>query len=224
MPSSFSGFEPTSGAQNLGASPQAGLDYSALYNGGDLGGFGGAGTGMVPDITGLGGVGGGNLGGSLDYSALLNGGGVSGFEPTSGAQPSPDQAPDPYGPDSGRGQDTLSNMGQPNDTAPGLMDAIRGTGGQAADLIADNPRLAATAVGALAGAGGGGGGGGGPGGYVDDGYRPTITRTPRAATGPALPQQPQQPLQKPSGLLSMPTTPGFENSGLWRYGLFGRGR
>lgn len=81
-----------------------------------------------------------------------------------------------------------------------------------------NPQLAKllfSGAGALLSATGGGGNSGG-GGYVDSGYRPTISR----GGFNAAPQARQMAPQPTTGLLNTPTT-GQPMSGLWRYGLLG---
>jgi hypothetical protein len=72
--------------------------------------------------------------------------------------------PDPYGPGSGYGQDTLSNMGVPNDTAPGFLDSLRGGASGVQDWIRQNPQQARALVTVLGGVMGGAEGGGGSGG------------------------------------------------------------
>jgi hypothetical protein len=81
-----------------------------------------------------------------------------------------------------------------------------------------NPQMARmlfSGAGALLSATGGSGSSGG-GGYVDSGYRPTISR---GGFDPS--PQARQMAPQPTGLLTTPTT-GQPNSGLWRYsGLLG---
>ena len=79
-----------------------------------------------------------------------------------------------------------------------------------------NPQLAKLLF-AGAGSAIGGSGGSGGGGYVDSGYRPTISRGGfMSQASPTL-----SPTQSVAGLISMPGQPGAQNSGLWRYGLLG---
>lgn len=85
------------------------------------------------------------------------------------------------------------------------------------DWLKANPELAkllALGAGGLLGASGGSSGSSG--GYVDSGYRPTITR----GNWDASPQA-RQMAQQPVGLLTLPNGPGYAHSGLWRYGLLG---
>lgn len=91
-----------------------------------------------------------------------------------------------------------------------------GAGSTAANWLKDNPtlgKLLFSGAGALLSATGGGGNSGG-GGYVDSGYRPTISRGGFNAAPQARQMAPNM------GLLNTPTT-GQPMSGLWRYGLLG---
>lgn len=100
-------------------------------------------------------------------------------------------------------------------TPTSLLDAIKS--GNVVDYLKANPetgRALFSAAGALLNTAGGGGSGG-SGGYVDSGYRPTISRGGFNAN----PQARQMPLS-PVGLLSTPAQ-GQAMSGLWRYGLLG---
>ena len=95
--------------------------------------------------------------------------------------------------------------------------SVVGAGSTAADWIKANPTLAKmlfSGAGALLSATGGGGGNGN-GGYVDSGYRPTISR----GGFNAQPQARQMAPQPTMGLLTHTT--GQPMSGLWRYGLLG---
>lgn len=132
-----------------------------------------------------------------------------------------DTAADPYGQDSGYGKDTLPAMGQPDDTAADPWASLRNYAGSAQDWLKENPQAGRTLAGLLGGAVGASGGSSGGGGYVDSGYRPTITRGGFMAQ--SAPQT-QPAKQRPSGLLTMPQGPGYANSGLWRYGLLGGGK
>lgn len=101
------------------------------------------------------------------------------------------------------------------------LESLKSYGGTAADWLKANPQAGKTLAGLLGGAAGVSVGGSGGGGYVDSGYRPTISRG-GFMTSVAPQAQPAQP--KPSGLLNMPQGQGYANSGLWRYGLLGGGK
>lgn len=93
-----------------------------------------------------------------------------------------------------------------------------GAGSTVVDFLKANPtlgRLLFSGAGALLNTVGGPSGGA-PGGYVDSGYRPTISR----GGFNAAPQARQMAPQPTMGLLNTPTT-GQPMSGLWRYGLLG---
>lgn len=100
---------------------------------------------------------------------------------------------------------------------PALANAaanVAGAGSSVVDFLKANPtlgRLLFSGAGALLNAVGGPSGSS-PGGYVDSGYRPTISR---GGFNPA--PQARQMAAQPTGLL-MPSQPtGQANSGLWRY-------
>lgn len=104
-----------------------------------------------------------------------------------------------------------------NKAVADLFSNAVGSGTSVLDWVKENPaagRALFSAAGALLNTAGGGGSGG-SGGYVDSGYRPTISRGGFNAN----PQARQMPLS-PVGLLSTPAQ-GQAMSGLWRYGLLG---
>lgn len=111
----------------------------------------------------------------------------------------------------------LGNMGGPGTpeiptiTTTGPLDGLKAW----ATANPEIARMLFSGAGALLSATGGSGSSGG-GGYVDSGYRPTISRGGFNAAPQARQMAPQ-----PTGLLTTPTT-GQPNSGLWRYsGLLG---
>ena len=86
-------------------------------------------------------------------------------------------------------------------------------------LAKSNPELAKLAFMGLGAAAGGSGGSSGGGGYVDSGYRPNVTRGGFLST--ATPTLGTPTSVAPRGLINIPSTAGYANSGLWRYGLLG---
>lgn len=153
---------------------------------------------------------------------------------TTPSTPTPD-VPDPYANETNKlqrqGQQPggdLGNMGGPGtpeiptiDVSPSPLDQLKA-------WAQANPQLAKmmfTGASSLLSASGGGGDS--KGGYVDSGYRPTISRGGFQAR---VPTTPYTPTTGPTGLLNpsirpvtLPST-GQANDGLWRYGLLGPGR
>jgi hypothetical protein len=107
------------------------------------------------------------------------------------------------------------------DVGPAVAPTLPNVPGQnPLDWLKANPEFAKllfTGLGAAAGGAGGSSSGGT--GYTDNGYRPNVTRGGfMSSVAPTL-QQPRS--VAPRGLISIPGTTGYENSGLWRYGLLG---
>ena len=146
--------------------------------------------------------------------------GVAAAVPVLGGMTSTPTAADPYANETAKLErqqpGDLGNMGGPGTpeiptiTTTGPLDGLKA-------WATANPEIAKllfSGAGALLSATGGSGSSGG-GGYVDSGYRPTISR----GGFNAQPQARQMQAQ-PTGLLATPTT-GQPMSGLWRYGLLG---
>jgi hypothetical protein len=137
-----------------------------------------------------------------------------------GSAPVGDNGTQPGGP--GTSQTTTPSAGQPVTNANGAdpWQSLKDYGGSIADWMKENPTQSKALVAMLGAAGAtAGGSSSGGGGYVDSGYRPTITRGNWSAS--VKPNtQPRTPATQ-MGLLNVPTT-GQQNDGLWRYGLLGK--